>query len=486
MQDSTPGQQRRREDSSPRNHVESERFRSTTSPNRRQLLGAIAAGTAGGLAGCSVLPSPFADEGENGSDGSTPSPEPTPENGDGLPLELEPVVRGLGEPLAAAFPPDLPEHVYVAEREGFVRVVGPDGLRGDPLLDLEGRVVGGGERGLLGMALSPDFERTRRLYLRYSAEPGEDTPDDHSHTSVLAEFEVYQDGLYADIESERTIMEVSQPHANHNAGDLAFGPDGFLYVPLGDGGSSGDHGPGHSEDWYDGNPGGNGQNVSANLHGGIHRIDVEGREEHVYGEYGIPRDNPLVGRDGYDEYYAWGFRNPWRISFDGGGLFVADVGEDRLETINVVERGGNYGWNVREGSECFDAATPMEPREDCPEHTPEGVRDGEPLLDPVVEYPNSKIADEPVSGSAVVCGYIYEGRAVPALAGRFLFGDWQAGGQLFAASPSAEGGWSAEPVEVADPELLHLIYGFERDPTGTIYILAFDDDANGVVHRVPV
>ena len=454
---------------------------SEPTPSRRQLLGAIATGAAGGLAGCSVLSSPFA-AGDD-KDESTPSPEP--ENGDGLPLELEPVVEGLGEPLAAAFPPDLPEHFYVAERGGIVRVVGPDGLRGDPLLDLEEQVVTGGERGLLGMTLDPEFERTRRLYVRYSRDSSEGNGGD-SHTSVLAEFEVYGDGRYADIESERAIMEIPQNHRNHNAGDLAFGPDGYLYVPLGDGGSGGDDGPGHAPDWYAESPGGNGQNVSANLFGGIHRIDVAGREEREYGEYDIPESNPLVGRDGYDEYFAWGFRNPWRISFDGGGLFVADVGEDRMETINVVERGGNYGWSVREGTECFDAEEPREPREDCPDRTPEDVRGGEPLLDPVIEYPNTKVSEEPVSGSAVVCGYVYEGVAVPALAGRFLFSDWRADGRLFAATPTTDGRWSTEVVEVAEPERLNLVYGFERDSAGTLYVLALDDEGTGVIYRIPV
>ena len=450
-------------------------------PSRRQLLGAIATGTAGGLAGCSALSSPFS----VGDDEDEPTPSPAPENGDGLPLELEPVAEGLDEPLAAAFPPDLSEQFYVAEREGLVRLVGPDGPRPDPLLDLEDRVVTGGERGLLGMTLDPEFERTRRLYLRYSREPREEA-DGNSHTTVLAEFEVYGDGRYADVESERAIMEIPQNHRNHNAGDLAFGPDGYLYVPLGDGGSRADDGPDHAPDWYAESPGGNGQNLSANLFGGVHRIDVTGREEREHGEYGVPEDNPLVGQDGYDEYYAWGFRNPWRISFDGGGLFVADVGEDRKEIVNLVERGGNYGWSVREGTECFNAEEPREPLENCPDSTPEEVRDGEPLLDPAIEYPNSKVADEPVSGSAVVSGYVYEGAAAPALAGRFLFGDWQADGRLFAASPTTEGRWATEVVEVAEPDRLNLVYGFERDHTGTVYVLALDDEGTGVVYRVPV
>ena len=402
----------------------------------------------------------------------------------GSSVRLEPVVDGLETPMALAFPPGRSDRMYVAEREGRIRVRDSEELREEPLLDIEDRVLMNGEQGLLGMALHPGFGETRKLYVRYSGELREDTPDPperipdgYSHTSVLAEFEVDDEGFHADPDSERAVMEVPQPHENHNAGDLAFGPDGSLYVPLGDGGGGYDRGAYQAPDWYGEVEGGNGQNVSANLHGGVHRIDVEEREERDHGEYGIPESNPLVGRDGYDEYFAWGFRNPWRMAFDGGGLFVCDVGADHYEEINAVRRGGNYGWNVREGAHCLRA-------EDCPDSTPEEVRDGEPLLDPVIEYPNARNSNATLSGFAVVCGRFYRKSDVPGLAGKFVFSDWQARWRLFAATPSAEGRWPLETVEVENPGALDLVYGFERGPTGDMYVLAHRPDSTGVVHRI--
>jgi len=198
------------------------------------------------------------------------------------------------------------------------------------------------------------------------------------------EFDACADGRRVRRDSERTVLEIPEPQGNHNAGDLAFGPDGHLYVAVGDGGSGGDRGRGHVEDWYDANEGGNGQDVTENLLGSVLRIDVDGRDDGK--AYAIPEDNPLVGREGLDEHFAWGLRNPWRMSFDGKELYVADVGQFAREEVSLVTNGGNYGWNVREGIECFGA-------DDCPDETPPDVRGGEPLVDPVVEYPHSGDAD---------------------------------------------------------------------------------------------
>ena len=151
---------------------------------------------------------------------------------------------------------------------------------------------------------------------------------------------------------------------------MAFGPDGYLYISFGDGGGADDVALGHVEDWYDVNEGGNGQDIEDNLLGNILRIDVDSGDP-----YGIPPDNPFVGMDGMDEIYAFGFRNPYRFSFDRGGtnqLFVADVGQNNFEEVNIVEPGGNYGWNVMEGTHCFSTENPDLPLDECPTEDPMG------------------------------------------------------------------------------------------------------------------
>jgi glucose/arabinose dehydrogenase len=272
--------------------------------SRRRFLATAAAVGAVGVAGC--------------NDSTAPATEGLPEAAPTA-VGLERVATGLRAPLAIAF---ADNRRYVADRQGAVSVHEDGSLRDEPLLDFRETVVLGGERGLLGIALHPDFPDTPRLYVRYSAEPRAGTPDGYSHTFVLSEFRVRPDGRRARRDSERTLLEIPEPQSNHNAGDIAFGPDGYLYVPVGDGGGGGDRGRGHVADWYDANAGGNGQDVTENRLGSVLRIDVDGGDDRPYA---VPDDNPLVGRPGLDEHYAWGLRNPWRVSFDGNRLFVADV-----------------------------------------------------------------------------------------------------------------------------------------------------------------
>ena len=440
---------------------------------RRRVLGALLAASATGLAGCSsVISAPKRRVSEATPAGGTPA------SARDVVVGLERVATVPDWPLAFAIPPAGGYPRYVALRRGLVLALDSDGLRETPFLDLREVVSTGIEQGLLGLTLHPDFEANRRLFVRYSAPSREGTPANYDHTEVLAEFRATEDGSRALVESERTLLEVPEPHAPHNAGDLAFGPDGYLYVPLGDGGGENDAGRGHAEDWYAGLPGGNGQDVSANLLGSVLRIDVDSRSGDL--PYGIPRDNPLVGRAGLDEQFAWGFRNPWRLGFSGGRLFVGDVGQEHYEEVDLVERGGNYGWNVMEGRHCYL-------RDACPQSAPPDVRGGEPLRLPVVEYPNGKGSNAPESGSAVVCGYLYDGSALPALVGRFVFADWLAMGRLFVATPESDGRWPVRALEVAasDRSALQRVYAFERDPEGELFVLATGQgEAHGVFELV--
>ena len=376
----------------------------------------------------------------------------------------------MQNPLDAAFHSDL---IYVAEQPGTVRVLDGDGVRSEPLLDLRDTVVTGFEQGLLGIALHPEFADNRRLFVRYSAPPRAGTPSGYSHTFVLAAFTVSDDGLRARRDSERTVLEIPEPQSNHNAGAIRFGPDGYLYVGVGDGGAAGDQGAGHVEDWYAAVPGGNGQDVTETLLGGILRIDVDGRDGQR--GYAVPGDNPLVGAEGRDEYYAWGLRNPWRLAFDGADLYAGDVGQNRYEEVDLVEKGGNYGWNVREGTHCFGA-------QDCPSSTPASVRGGEPLLDPIIEYPHS---GAPVSGISVIPGNVYRGEAIPSLRGQFVFGDFRTGGRLFTATPTAEGQWPTAtlPLAEGDAGKLPALLAFRRHQ-GELYALGNSEQGSGGVHRL--
>ena len=294
------------------------------------------------------------------------------------------------------------------------------------------------ERGLLGIEFHPDFAENRRFYLHYSAPPDEDLPDGWDHYDVFAEFRATADGGAADFVCE--LLRIPHPQMNHNAGPMAFGPDGYLYIPMGDGGGANDDMYGHVDDWYGLNAGGNGQDVTQNLLGSVLRIDVD--DEEGGKPYGIPDDNPLVGTDGLDEIYAWGFRNPFGISFDSNGnLFVPDAGQALYEEVNVVLKGGNYGWNLKEGTHCFDAANQDKPPSRCPDFAPSKTGEGvEPLIDPIAEFPH-RYKGTPV-GVVAVGGHVYEGDAIPELRDTYVYGAFHAthgeGRLLTAAPPGGE------------------------------------------------
>jgi glucose/arabinose dehydrogenase len=396
------------------------------------------------------------------------------------------VAEGLTSPVTMADPGDGSGRLFLVDQIGLIRVLMPDGtLRPDPFLDLRSRMVvlmaGFDERGLLGLAFHPDYETNGRFFVYYSAPLRAGGPAGFNHTSHISEFRVSADPNRADPASERVLLQVDEPQFNHNGGTLHFGPsDGDLYISLGDGGGANDVGLGHVADWYDDNAGGNGQDVEQNLLGNILRIDVDGGVP-----YGIPADNPFVGRPGLDEIWAYGFRNPYRFSFDRGGsheLIVADVGQLLWEEVSVAVKGGNFGWNVKEGTHCFSTATPNQSPAECPDVVESGVRAGDPLVDPVIEYANARQAGG--LGLAVVGGYVYRGSALPQFSRRYVFGDWSEtfggppSGKLFVAKPRKRGLWHMEQLRIATSptgELGHRVLGFGQDSAGELYVLTTDN-----------
>jgi hypothetical protein len=389
----------------------------------------------------------------------------------GLPtVALQPMAEGYASVMSLV---ELPGGGFLlADQIGLLRAVDAKGASVDePVADLRPRMVevnkNYDERGLLDVALHPKFAENRKLYVCYNAPLRKSAPADWDDTLTVSEFVLTAGSpLKVDLASERVILQVDKPFGNHNGGRIAFGPDGFLYLGTGDGGNFMDRGKRPPE--------GNGQHLRTML-GKILRVDVDRGQP-----YTVPQDNPFAdGKVGLPEIYAMGLRNPWGISFDQGGkreLFVADVGQDLFEEINIIVKGGNYGWNRREGFYPFDPDKPktlQEPAES------KGAR-GEALVDPIIAYPHRvKSADE-IQGISVTGGYVYRGSAVPELAGRYVFADWSrnmgvADGRLLVASrPTSGARWelASLPVEgFQDGKLKLFITAFGQDSRGEIYVL---------------
>jgi len=384
---------------------------------------------------------------------------------DGPAISLDTVGTGMGKPIALEPLPGSADGGgglrYVADMPGRIYAHDENGLSGELVLTPPDDIVVGPKAGIIGLAVHPEFASNRRYFVRYSAESREGTPSDYNHTAVLAEYKATEDYRGTVEGSKRTVLEVPQPQHNHNAGAITFGPEGYLYVALGDGGKGNDQAPGHVEDWYDAVGGGNGQDITENLLGSILRIDVD--EEEAGKNYAVPADNPLVGEEGLDEQYAWGFRNPWRISFYDGHLLAADAGQREYEELSIVRKGGNHGWNVTEGVACFQA-------EDCPGESSRGNE----LIDPVVAYSHE-------TGIAIIGGYFYVGSDVPALRNHYVFGDYS--GDVFAARPPEDGTrlWS---IEVLDADFDGIPVAFGRDHDDELYLLAEDRDGPGKIYRI--
>ena len=416
----------------------------------------------------------------------------------GATVRIETLVDGgLVAPLDFAVPPGTNDRRFIVDRLGQVYVHDESGLSEEPFIDVSEQMVEvTGEMGLLGMAFHPDFQKNRKFYLRYSAPLTDDAPDDFDHTEVLSEFTASEDRSTGMLDSERRVLEIPSPQDTHNAGAVVFGPDGYLYVAMGDGGGAHDDNPGHVDDWYERNDGGNGQDVTENLLGSILRIDVDGREDGK--PYAVPEGNPLVGEEGLDEHFAWGFRNPWKMGFSDGKLFVADVGQNLYEEVNIVREDKNYGWNVREGTHCFKPGPEgsRNPPKECPTKLPADTRGGERLIDPVIEYPHSYEGQG--VGSAAIGGYVYENETIPALEGKYVFGDFRKTaetetptGSLFAATPTEEPPWSLEELTIENTEsglLDAYVLAIGRDNAGELYVLTSGtgtvEEESGAVHRL--
>lgn len=434
---------------------------------------------------------------------SDPIPE-TIEKGDER-VELRTVATGLTAPLELKSAGEGSGRLFVVDQSGKVHLFKNGMLAGAPFLDASERLVPLGvsgtqaendfdERGLLGLAFHPEFSDPQapgfgKVYT-YTSEPVSDEADfttsplsggaAFDHQSVIAEWSVdSQNPDAVDPTTRREIMRIDQPAFNHNGGMIEFGPDGYLYIALGDGGGSNDVGEGHGVD-------GNGQDIGT-VHGSILRIDPlapvsgERRVDSVSanGRYRVPGDNPFINTGGVDEIYAHGFRNPYRFSFDSldGGLIVADVGQDNIEEVNRVEAGRNYGWREKEGSFRFYPETG-----DVTDDTTGLPTD---LEDPVLEYDHDE-------GLSVIGGHVYRGAALPGLAGKYVFGDFSTSfstgaGRLFYGDPDS--GVIRELVIGADDRDLNLyVKGFGADASGELYLLASSNlgpfGASGVVMKI--
>jgi glucose/arabinose dehydrogenase len=355
------------------------------------------------------------------------------------------VASGLEKPTALEFVPGGRGLAIVLEQRGAARLVDlshageekPSPVQPGAVV-LKLAVNADSEMGLLGLAFHPDWEKNGRIYVHSN-------PAGASLRTRISEWTLRKDELgRMPAHDERVLLEVPQPYGNHKGGQLAFGPDGRLYIGLGDGG------------WrYD--PHGNGQNPNVLL-GKILRLDVDAR---TAGAYGIPQDNPFVGRAGTrPEIWALGLRNPWRFSFDPHGrLVVGDVGQDRFEEIDLVHAGDNLGWNRREGTHCF------EPKEGC-------SADG--LVDPIFEYGRE-------SGSCVTGGFVYTGSSIPDLDGQYVFGDFVSGvvWALKLPGPDLAAKGLVEARQLGRWPI--LLSSFGRDEAGEIYAL---DYGAGDVHRL--
>jgi glucose/arabinose dehydrogenase len=347
---------------------------------------------------------------------------------------LQRVTGGLDTPVGIANARDGSQRLFIVEKAGRIRIVHNGELADAAFLDITDRVgSSASEQGLLGLAFHPDYADNGFFFVNYT---------DHQGDTVVARFSVSENSAQADPASETVLLTLDQPAGNHNGGHLAFGPDGHLYVGTGDGGAAGDRF-------------GNGQNGQTLL-GAMLRLDVDGDLP-----YGVPADNPFIGNEAIrDEIWAIGLRNPWRYSFDrvSGDLYIADVGQNRYEEVNVqpaISPGGqNYGWSIMEGTHCFPEDRACE-------------RAG--LTLPVVEYDHSL-------GCSVTGGYVYRGQDLALLSGVYLFGDY-CSGRIWGLIPDGIAGWQVAELAQASVR----VSAFGEDERGEPYLL---DMERGELYRI--
>jgi glucose/arabinose dehydrogenase len=346
-------------------------------------------------------------------------------------IELQKIGERLTRPVHVTHAGDRSGRLFVVEQIGRIFILKNGVLLPTPFLDMRNLVSCCGERGLLSVAFHPKYAQNGRFFVNYTkAAPG--------LKSVIAEYRVSSNNPDMADPTERVILEVDQPFSNHNGGLNKFGPDGFLYIGFGDGGAAGD-------------PLEAGQDLGTLL-GKILRIDIDGRPP-----YAVPPDNPFVDKAGArPEIWAFGLRNPWRFSFDrcDGRLFLGDVGQNRWEEVDLVEKGKNYGWNIMEGSHCFN------PPEGC-------NRAGLEL--PIAEYDHSE-------GCSITGGYVYRGQRFPDLLGRYFFGDY-CGGALWSLAPDPAGRWVMQRLARTG----FSISSFGEDEEGELYLV---DYSGGAIHRL--
>jgi glucose/arabinose dehydrogenase len=429
------------------------------------------------------------------ANGNDPLEDPIPEpiETGALRIQLETVATGMTAPNWGTGVPacgSLSSRLVVTDQSGQLWAVDVETGEKSILLDVSDRLVSLGvggpgtfdERGFLGVAFHPDFRTNGRLYT-YTSEPVAGAADfstmpagtEANHQSVISEWQIPEPcdpASVVDPTSRRELLRIDEPQFNHDAGALTFGPDSMLYIALGDGGAADDQGVGHV-------PGGNGQ-APDNILGSIIRIDPDGTDS-ANGQYGIPDDNPFAGTSGkLDEIFAFGFRNPFRISFDSrtGELYAADVGQNDIEEVHLVEAGGNYGWRYKEGSFCFD------PNGSDPGFVfacqPGDVPDE--LIDPIAEYDHDE-------GIAIVGGFVYRGDEIPPLRGRYVFGDFfhpaSGSGRLFYLQKNQE----IREFQLASQDELGLsLLGFGQGADGELYVLANETGTpfgdTGVILRI--
>ncbi len=382
-----------------------ERIRQSNSPTRgRRVAPALALLAA--ITAC----------GGGGSGGGGPTP------GD-IAVALLQIAGGLSQPLDLTAPRNDPTRLFIAEKTGRIRVVRDGTLLAAPFLDLSGQVSGGSEQGLLGIAFHPNYASNGRFFVDFT-DPAGDTQ--------VVRYQVSGNPDVANAASSVTVLSIDQPFANHNGGGLAFGPDGFLYVSHGDGGSAND-------------PQNHGQDRSELL-GSILRIDVDSGSP-----YSIPASNPFAGQANVrGELWNFGLRNPFRFSFDRdtGQLFIGDAGQSEREEIDVApagQGGQNYGWAIMEGSTCLGGS---------------GCNTAGLTL-PVLEYATSE-------GCAVIGGYVYRGSAIPALRGTYFYGDFCAG---FVRSFRFQGGRATDEREWPTLGPGAMIQSFGQDAAGELYVI---------------
>ncbi|MFD2999599.1 PQQ-dependent sugar dehydrogenase [Pontibacter toksunensis] len=346
----------------------------------------------------------------------------------------------FNSPVEAVWVKEGQGRLYVVDQEGkifWLPGTASAGTKQNLFLDISDRVVAGGERGLLGLTFHPDFQNNGYFYVNYTA-------GNPLQTRISRFKAPTGNSGQVDPGSETILLTFQQPYGNHNGGKVTFGPDGHLYVAVGDGGSGGD-------------PQNNAQDRS-NLLGKILRLDVNNTSGNR--TYGIPADNPYANNpEGFrEEIFAYGLRNPWKISFDQetGRLWAADVGQNKIEEIDIVEKGGNYGWRIMEGSDCF------KPSSNCDEKN---------LIKPVHEYTHA-------DGVSITGGFVYRGKAMPELQGKYIYADYVSG-KVWALSLNKDG-------TKADNALLLTtgfpVSAFGQDQNNELLVLSYGSE--GKIYRL--